>query len=52
MLLLVIAGGFLAAFVDSVVGGGGMIAIPVLLMTGMPPHLALGTNKLGGLYLL
>jgi uncharacterized membrane protein YfcA len=48
MLLLVIAGGFLAAFVDSVVGGGGLIALPVLLMTGMPPHLALGTNKLGG----
>jgi uncharacterized membrane protein YfcA len=47
MLLLVIAGGFLAAFIDSVVGGGGMISLPVLLMTGMPAHLALGTNKLG-----
>jgi uncharacterized membrane protein YfcA len=48
MLLLVICGGFLAAFVDSVVGGGGLIALPVLLMAGLPPHLALGTNKFAG----
>jgi uncharacterized membrane protein YfcA len=48
MVLLVICGGFLAAFVDSVVGGGGLIALPVLLMAGLPPHLALGTNKFAG----
>ncbi len=38
--------GFLAAFVDSVVGGGGMISVPSLLATGLPPAVALGTNKL------
>ncbi|MCE4956338.1 TSUP family transporter [Macrococcoides caseolyticum] len=38
--------GFLAAFIDSVVGGGGLISIPALLATGMPPSMALGTNKL------
>lgn len=43
---LVMAGGFLAAFIDSVVGGGGLISLPVLLASGLPPHLALGTNKL------
>jgi uncharacterized protein len=37
--------GFVASFVDSVVGGGGLISIPALLMTGMPPSMALGTNK-------
>ena len=37
---------FLAGFVDSIAGGGGIITIPVLLATGMDPHLALGTNKL------
>lgn len=46
MLLWVIIGGFVAAFVDAVVGGGGLIAVPVLLLTGMPPTVALGTNKL------
>lgn len=39
--------GFLAAFIDSVVGGGGMISLPALLLIGMDPVLALGTNKFG-----
>ncbi len=47
-MLLVIIGGFLAAFVDSVVGGGGLVAVPVLLATGMPTTVVLGTNKLAG----
>ncbi|MDJ0784265.1 MAG: TSUP family transporter [Desulfosarcinaceae bacterium] len=45
-LLLLWAGGLCAGFVDSIAGGGGMIAVPVLLTAGLPPHLALGTNKL------
>lgn len=46
MLLFLIMIGFLAAFVDYVVGGGGMISVPALLATGIPPAVALGTNKL------
>jgi uncharacterized protein len=38
--------GFAAGFVDSIAGGGGMISVPALLAVGLPPHLALGTNKL------
>jgi hypothetical protein len=38
--------GFAAGFVDSIAGGGGIITIPALLSAGLPPHLALGTNKL------
>ena len=37
--------GFLAAFIDAVVGGGGLISIPSLLWTGLPPIMVLGTNK-------
>lgn len=37
--------GFFAALVDSMVGGGGLISLPALIATGMPTHLALGTNK-------
>lgn len=37
---------FLAGFVDSIAGGGGIISLPAFLLTGMPPHLALGSNKL------
>lgn len=47
-MLLLIGGGFVAAFVDSVVGGGGLVALPLLLATGMPAATALGTNKLAG----
>ncbi len=35
-----------AGFVDSIAGGGGLITLPALLAVGIPPHMALGTNKL------
>ncbi|MBF4501855.1 TSUP family transporter [Savagea sp. SN6] len=46
ILLILIIFGFLAAFVDSVVGGGGLITLPALLFTGISPTAALATNKL------
>lgn len=36
---------FLAGFIDSVAGGGGLISIPAYLSAGLPVHLAAGTNK-------
>jgi uncharacterized membrane protein YfcA len=41
-----LAAGIAAGLVDSIAGGGGMITVPILLALGLPPHLALGTNKL------
>lgn len=38
--------GFLAAIIDAIAGGGGIITIPAYLLCGVPPHIALGTNKL------
>lgn len=40
---------FLAGFVDSIAGGGGLISLPTLLGLGLPPLNALGTNKLIGI---
>ncbi|MDR2631154.1 MAG: TSUP family transporter [Spirochaetaceae bacterium] len=37
---------FLASLIDSIAGGGGLIALPAYLMAGVPVHFALGTNKL------
>ena len=34
-----------AGFIDAVAGGGGLLTLPALLFAGVPPHLALGTNK-------
>lgn len=38
--------GLAAGFVDAVAGGGGLLTVPALLWAGLPPKLALGTNKL------
>lgn len=35
----------LAGFVDASAGGGGIIALPAYVFTGMPAHLAFGCNK-------
>jgi len=45
--LVALLAGALAGFIDSIAGGGGLITVPALLAVGLPPHLALGTNKLG-----
>ncbi len=37
-----------AGFLDTLAGGGGLIAMPALIMSGVPPLAALGTNKLQG----
>ncbi len=47
-LLLLLPAAFLAGLVDAIAGGGGLIALPALLTAGIPPHIALGTNKLAG----
>lgn len=45
-LLLLALVAFIAGFIDAIAGGGGLLTIPALLTTGMPPHLVLGTSKL------
>lgn len=45
---LLFAAGLVAGFVDSIAGGGGLISLPVLVSMGLPPQVALGTNKLQG----
>jgi uncharacterized membrane protein YfcA len=39
-----------AGMLDAVAGGSGLIAVPALLAAGLPPHLALGTNKAQGVF--
>ncbi|MFA9499601.1 TSUP family transporter [Mannheimia sp. E30BD] len=35
-----------AGFIDAIAGGGGLLTIPALMAAGLPPAMALGTNKL------
>ncbi len=39
-----------AGFIDAVAGGGGMLTVPALLSLGLPPHIALGTNKVAATF--
>lgn len=48
-LVLLILAGFCAGWVDAVVGGGGLIQLPALLLTGINPVQALATNKLASI---
>ncbi len=50
-IIILLVAGFFTGFVDSMVGGGGMIQLPALLNTlpHLPVTTALGTNKFGGM---
>lgn len=50
VLALLVAAGFVAGFIDSIAGGGGLIGVPVLLLAGADPVTALATNKIQGLF--
>jgi len=44
--LFLFAVAIVAGFLDTLAGGGGLLTLPALMMSGMPPLVALGTNKL------
>lgn len=46
MFLIVCPFAFLAGFVDSIGGGGGLISIPAYLLAGLPAHETIYTNRL------
>ncbi|MBC2607330.1 TSUP family transporter [Pelagicoccus albus] len=48
LLLVLFLVAIAAGFIDTLAGGGGLIALPALLAVGIPPLAALGTNKLQG----
>lgn len=47
---LLFLAGLAAGLVDSIAGGGGLIALPTLLNLGLPVPLALGTSKFQGTF--
>ncbi len=48
VLVALAAVALLAGFLDTLAGGGGLLTLPALLLAGVPPLAALGTNKLQG----
>ncbi len=45
--LIIVATGVVGGFFNTFVGAGSLITIPVLMIVGLPPHFAIGTNRLG-----
>lgn len=50
LLLIMLLVGVVAGWVDAIAGGGGLVALPALLFTGVTPLEALATNKLQGTF--
>ncbi len=48
LVALLLCAAFVAGFVDSIAGGGGLITLPVMLLAGATPLQALSTNKVQG----
>jgi uncharacterized membrane protein YfcA len=46
ILIALMAAAFAAGFIDSVAGGGGLILVPSFILAGLPPHVALGQEKI------
>lgn len=42
------AAAFLAAFLDAIAGGGGLLTVPALVLAGLDPVAAVATNKVQG----
>ncbi len=47
---LLVGAAFVAGIVDAIAGGGGLITVPVLLLAGLDPVLAIATNKVQGTF--
>ncbi len=47
--LIVFCTGVVASSFGTLIGGGAFIVIPVLIFLGLPPHMAIGTNKIGAM---
>lgn len=48
--LILFVVGICTGFVDSIAGGGGLISMPSLLALGLPPQMAIATNKLQSVF--
>lgn len=45
--LALVAAGLLAGTVNTLAGGGSLVALPLLILLGLPPTVANGTNRVG-----
>jgi len=49
-IILLVVSGILAGFINTLAGGGSVISLGVLILLGLPPQVANGTNRIGVLF--
>jgi len=47
IVLIIFLTGFASGFLNSIIGGGALIVIPALIFSGLPPSMAIATNRFG-----
>lgn len=45
IVIILFIGGLFSGIVNTILGGGSLISIPLLITSGLPAHLAIGTNR-------
>lgn len=50
-IIILFAGGILEGLYASTVGGGALVSIPLLFLTGLPIHVVIATNRLAAVFL-
>jgi len=43
--IIILIVGLFAGIVNTMVGGGSLISVPLLIFSGLPAHIAIGTNR-------
>ncbi len=44
---IIVLAGLFAGFINTVAGGGSLLTLPALMLAGLPPSMANGTNRIG-----
>lgn len=50
VLVITIVVGLFAGFINVIVGSGSSVMVPILIFLGLPPHVAIGTNRFAMLF--
>jgi uncharacterized membrane protein YfcA len=48
--IIILVGGLAAGIINTIVGGGSLISVPLLIFSGLPPQLAISTNRFGMIF--
>ncbi|MDH5734343.1 MAG: sulfite exporter TauE/SafE family protein, partial [Candidatus Bathyarchaeota archaeon] len=44
-IIILFTGGLFSGIINTIAGGGSLISVPLLIASGLPTHLAIGTNR-------